>query len=296
MPYEKKNLYDEDTKTYYNAKGIEQKEDVNNDEVFVDTYKTQKVSLPAKVYVIKLILRPQPLEFDNEYEKGIDEEYMRKNTKFVRIFPCKGYNCKSERYLESSILQSENKNFKTIRAIILSPNTEVELIPLSKKNRSRIYFNDDENASKQIEVTNNDYIELKLREYVRAQPPVSSMSYSNYESEEKRDNNNDKDPTFTQNNDPSSHSFLETDNNDNDAADTISYPPVPIYNSASINDQSQFDNNSNNVNDNDNKNENEIKEEKVQDFSLFSVIMSLIGIVILIVITVRVLKKKRIEM
>ena len=122
------------------------------------------------------------------------------------------------------------------------------------------------------------------------------MSYSNYESEEKRDNNNDKDPTFTQNNDPSSHSFLETDNNDNDAADTISYPPVPIYNSASINDQSQFDNNSNNVNDNDNKNENEIKEEKVQDFSLFSVIMSLIGIVILIVITVRVLKKKRIEM
>jgi hypothetical protein len=103
------------------------------------------------------------------------------------------------------------------------------------------------------------------------------MSYSNYASEEK-------------NKDPSSYSFNTRDNNvpsSYSPIDTTSYPLKPIY----VDDQSQFDNNPNLVNDN----KNETKEENKRDFSLFYIIITFIGIVILIVITVSVLKKKRID-
>ena len=240
-----------------------------------------------KIKVLKLILRPQTLEFNNEYEKSIDEEYIRKNTKFVRIFPCLKFDCKSERYLKSSLLKSENVKFKEISGIILSPKTEVELI--TTKNKSKTYYNDNENDSKEIKISNNSYIELKLREYIKAQPSVSSMPYSNYASEEN-------------NKDPMSYSFVETENtrdniNDNDPSsysytdpiDTTSYHLEPIY----VDDQSKFDNNPNLVNDNDKDNKNETKEENERDFSLFYIIITFIGMLILIVITVRVLKKPK---
>ena len=56
--------YDKDTRETIKAKGVKQVQVVKDDKVFVHTYKSQKITLPAEVYVIKLILRPQPLEFD----------------------------------------------------------------------------------------------------------------------------------------------------------------------------------------------------------------------------------------
>ena len=83
---------------------------------------------------------------------------------------------------------------------------------------------------------------------------------------------------FTQNYESSSYSF-------NDPTDTTS-----------LDDQSRFDTVLNDQNkDNENNNKTKEKKENEQDFSLFYVIITFFGIVILIVITVRVLKKKRID-
>ena len=67
----------------------------------------------GKIKLLKLILRPQ-IDIE-QMENNIDTEYIRKNTKYVRIFPCNNFNC---RYLQSSILKSENEDFKKINTII----------------------------------------------------------------------------------------------------------------------------------------------------------------------------------